>query len=98
VDLQINNCGDCPFLSDTFSCCELKARLEKRSMDESDKVWLDYSKDGRAVVPEWCPLKGGSLLIKLSGSSDGLNSSVCSFKNSGCGSCDGSETSQAICE
>lgn len=59
------DCVECPFFTDTFNTCELKAKKEGRLnyTDESDRVpYVDYVGH---PIPDWCPLRQESVSIGL---------------------------------
>lgn len=62
MEIEIKTCIDCPFLSDTHSCCELRPKIEKRDTEPEDYVPYRFSEG--YVTPEWCPLRNESVLLK----------------------------------
>ena len=58
-----NDCVECPFMTDTHSCCSLKAKIANRHMCDEDVI--PYIMDKGHMIPEWCPLKTESVTIKI---------------------------------
>lgn len=63
MEIEIKTCCDCPFFTDTHCTCSLKAKKEKHLTLEDIQIPYIYSLGW--AIPEWCPLKDESVLIKL---------------------------------